>query len=289
MQKRLGPIVVLLLMLLAVAFGKNLLFGDRHEEYSFLVAGHVYGSHNGDNVGVYPKFLNILPPSIIETDQFLVLNGDIVRHSKKESWQQVERDLRPLEMPIYYVMGNHDLSKYSKNLFREKYNNTYYGFESGGDQFIILDSQLHRGSIQGEQLAFLQEQLDQNPASKNVFIFFHELIWTARNSKYKNVKHNYGSYDKLYESNYWLEVHPLLLQYPEKEFFIVAGDVGGNPKVIPAFYEKLDNVTLLASGMGQIQDENFLRITVRDQDVHFTLIPLNPQNTLSPLEEYGLD
>ena len=83
-------------------------------------------------------------------------------------------------------------------------------------------------------------------------------------------------------------MYPLLLNYPEKNIYIIAGDVGGNPGVIPAFYEKIGHITLLASGMGQIRDENYLLVHIDNSKVTFELIPLNANHQLSDLTSYTI-
>jgi hypothetical protein len=74
-------------------------------------------------------------------------------------------------------------------------------------------------------------------------------------SRYENIKG---------QSNYWEEVHPLLTSHPGIRFFVIGGDVGGNPDAVAAFYDRWDNVTLLASGMGEVPDENCLLVRVGD-------------------------
>jgi hypothetical protein len=124
----------------------------------------------------------------------------------------------------------------------------------------------------------------------NVFIFFHELIWNSLD-KYIDVRSNSRSrYDQMVDhSNYWQEVHPLLHKHPEKNFYLIAGDVGGNEDAIAAFYDKWGNVTLIASGMGEVADENYLLVKVHSDDsLELELVPLNPELLLPDLEYFSV-
>jgi hypothetical protein len=90
-------------------------------------------------------------------------------------------------------------------------------------------------------------------------------------------------------SNYWEEVHPLLTGQPEKNFYVIAGDVGGNPDAIAAFYDTWDNVTLLASGMGEVADENYLLVQVHNVDsIDTGLVPLNMDMSLPDITFYSV-
>lgn len=258
-------------------------------DYTFLVAGHTYGSHSGDNLGLDPDFLALFPEAIQPSDQFLVLTGDIVRKPSKSAWAQVESELSTLGIPSYYVMGNHGKSKHGRQVFQERHGGLYYSFVHDQDLFVVLNDQLDRGRISGDQLTFLRQTLRDHPDSPHVFLFIHELIWTSRTPRYSDVRSNWGSYDKLFETNFWTELMPLFEESPDQTFVVIAGDVAGTRRAWPAFYEELGNVTLVASGLGEVQDENYLRISVSKLGVRFSLVPLNIDNGLLPLEQYGPD
>src|SRR3989344_2658597 len=106
---------------------------------SFLVAGHAYGSPSGTNLGLYPKFLSHLQRFPNPGIKFLVLTGDIIRDIRRpESWQQVQNELDQLGLTSYFVTGNHGYDRFSRDLFTEKYGNTYYNFDYKDNRFIIL-------------------------------------------------------------------------------------------------------------------------------------------------------
>jgi hypothetical protein len=259
--------------------------------YSFIVAGHAYGAHTTQSNGLHPNFLASLNAGFDTTVRFMVLTGDIVNISNEESWQQVEGELAALNIPAYYVMGNHDDYEIGIAIFEEKHGNTFYSFDYQHDRFVILNSIEADRAISDVQMDFLQEQLETLEDSiDHVFIFFHEVIWNSH-EKYKGVLSNSRSrYDQMVDySNYWDEVHPLLEQYPDKKIFIIAGDVGGNPDATATFYDKWNNITLLASGMGEVADENYLLVTLMtDGSVALKPIPLNEEIVMNNIEYYSV-
>ena len=72
-------------------------------------------------------------------------------------------------------------------------------------------------------------------------------------------------------------------KHNDKNIFIIGGDVGS---IIPAVYDKLGHITLLASGMGQIRDENYLVVSINNSDIKLNLIPWNENNNLKKIETY---
>jgi hypothetical protein len=117
--------------------------------------------------------------------------------------------------------------------------------------------------------------LQNNASAKKVFIFFHEVLWNS-DIKYKDVLSNsrsrYGQIKR--DSNFWTEVCQILSDFSDKKYYLFAGDVGGNTDAISAFFDVEGNLTFLASGMGEVADENFLSVDVMPDTVLFTFVPL---------------
>lgn len=284
-QLTLGWVWILLLLLAPT------LNAQSDSVFSFIAAGHAYGSHDGDNIGLHPPLLTSFFAEIDSTVEFVVFTGDIVNHSTAESWQRVEYEMDSLGLPSYYVMGNHDNNDIGRAVFQEKHGGTYYTFRKSEHLFIVLNSIEADRAISEQQLIFLEEEILQaGDSTSNIFIFFHEILWNSH-EKYLGVRSNSRSrYDQVVEhSNYWEEVHPVLKAHPEYNFILMAGDVGGNPDAISAFYDRWDHITLLASGMGEVADENYLQVHVIGKDsLDFELLPLNKSLTLSGIEYYSV-
>jgi len=279
----------LLGLLLLIGFW-NIVKAQTDSSYSFLVAGHAYGAHSGTNIGLHPPFLQKLIENQDSSVMAVFLTGDIVNQSTNASWNQVENELIELGLNSYYVMGNHDDNSLGHAVFKKKHGGDYYSFVYKNELYIVLNSTESDRSISSTQLKFLDDVFANTDANwERAFIFFHEIIWNS-NLKYRLVRSNSRSrYAQLVNiSNFWNEVYPKLTSLPEKKFYLFAGDVGGNTDAIAASYDRWENVTVLSSGMGEVKDENYLKVAVLPDTVTFQLIPLNDVIEMHPINWYNI-
>jgi hypothetical protein len=266
----------------------SMLFAQAGKQYSFIVAGHTYGAHARTTPGLHPPFLAKLPNDIDSSVFALFLTGDLVNQSSKTTWNQVKADLSKLTIPSYYIMGNHDADPLGYDAFNEKHGSTFYSFFHQSDLYIILNSTKKERSISSDQVDFLKGVI-AGSVSKRVFIFIHELIWNS-DKKYRGVISNSRSrYNEIVKySNFWSDIFPLLSAEKERSFYIMAGDVGGNTDAVSAFYDTRENVTLVASGMGEVSDENYLKVHISDDTVKFAFVPLNESITMHQVQYYSV-
>jgi len=217
-----------------------------------------------------------------------MLTGDIVRFPSKQSWDQVDKDIQNLGIPVYFAVGNHDDG--SSELFQSRYGRTYYDFRYQDDLFIVLDPNIDSWNISDDQLNFLKFSLATYKDSvDHIFVFFHQLLWWDADNKYKRVLPN--SYqDKADQINFWTSIEPMFHQL-SIPVIMFAGDVGAYDWTPAYMYDNYDNITLIASGMGKGVDENFVIVDVKqDQSVEYRLIALlgDDIHTLGALENYRL-
>lgn len=238
----------------------------RNEPYSFFVAGHTYGKPLATNLGLHPPFKAVFPlikahPGI----KFGVLTGDLVRYATLESWDSVKLDLNELEIPIYVAPGNHDITElnYFETFFGDTSNNqcTYRQFKMNNDLFFILDGNLDKWNIKGEQLKFLKEKLDfQSKQVNNIFVFIHQLIWWDDKNEFRNVRLNWPPITPD-STNYWSDIEPLL-RMTQKPVYIFAGDLGANENATPFIYHEINKITYVAGGMGNMVNDNIVFVNV---------------------------
>lgn len=249
----------------------------------FLVAGHAYGAHTGSNQGLHPPLVDKLSTDAFGHLDFLAFTGDVLRRCNEDAWHIFERQLQPLGIPFYLAMGNHDASDFGLDRVRGQFGALYYFFDISTTRFIFLNTQEVARSISPGQLAFLQDALQDSEGIGTFFIFMHELLWLSHKPEYRKIRANSRSRQKkLSKSNYWSAVHPMLVQQAPRQAFVIAGDVAGNEDAIPAFKDEVDNVTLIASGMGEVKEENAMLVTLRAGKPTFRLFALDgsPPRTL---------
>jgi len=263
---------------------------DSNVLYSFFAAGHTYGKPYVDNVGFHPPFKQKF--DLIRKNkniEFGVLTGDMVIEGTELNWEEVDSDIALLEVPIYKVVGNHDMS--DRDLYESRYGKTYYSFTNHQDLFIVLDPLIDGWSIKGDQLDFLKNTLHSHKDSvDNVFVFFHQLIWRNSENIYKNIWLN-SFYGKNVPINYWDEIEPMFRSL-KNSVFMISGDVGAFYTGDEFVYHQYENITLIASGMGAGVRDNFIIINVnKNKSVDFDLIALNHNediDALGRLQDYKL-
>lgn len=257
--------------------------------YSFFIAGHVYGSEGVNNPGVHPPFKARFPlireDSLMQRGFFL---GDMVYIPAPAEWDEVDADAASLGVPVHYVAGNHDLL--NRPLYEARYGNTYYAFTAGNDLFVVLDGNLDGWNISGDQYDFLRAQLDLYGKQVNhVFLLSHQLLWYEPDNHFRQAHPN-SLFGRADTATFWTAISPLLEALPV-EVYCFAGDVGVFPWWDAYMYHRYANVSLIASGMGNGETDNFVIVDVwDDQSVSFRLIALNGQDihALGSLEEYAL-
>lgn len=248
-------------IIIAVSF-LLLLSGCKKSEsknFSFFVAGHVYGSPYDTNFVIHPpfnedkKFLREYPNM-----EFGVFTGDIVRKSVNSNWDNVDNFVKDLNMPVYFAVGNHDEGH--KELFASRYGKTYYSWKSKENLFIILNPLLYGWMINGDQLTFLMNELESSSDYKNIFIFLHQVLWEDLNGQRYGIRPN--SFEGRADSiNFYSEIWPLL-ENTKKPVYMFAGDVGAtlDKTAIAVNYKR--NVTMIASGMGSGKNDNYVIVEI---------------------------
>jgi hypothetical protein len=259
----------------------------QNDTLRFAVAGHGYGAHAGSNLGLHPPFLDAMD-RVPDRHEFLILTGDLVRDSNTQSWDAVENELSIRDITSYYVRGNHDKNSPAVSVFVEKHGGNFYSFKKDSVLFVVLNSSQARGTISIDQVTFLANTLqDEADSVSHVLVLFHFLLWNG-DIKYEDIKSNLGSqYSYLYQTaNYWSDIHPILEIYNDKQIFVVAGDLGGRSYSIPAYYEKIGHISLVANGMGEIADENYLEWTMANNKMDICVIPLDPNLPKKNIKDY---
>ena len=257
--------------------------------YSFVVAGHTYGTPGIDNVGFHPpfkaKFTYIQGRPEIE---FVVLTGDVIpSESDSKDWDEIDADIEELDIPFYIAVGNHDIE--NRPLFENRYGSTYYEFIYKNDLIIVLDPNIDCWDISGDQLLFLQNAVESNYRDvDNIFVFFHQLLWQEPNNIYQNLMPN--SYlDRKDNINFWTVIEPIFNALPNEVYFF-SGDLGATAKGSKIAYDHYDNISLIGSGMGYTYGENFVVVNVlKDKSVQYDLIYLEDiDDCICELQEYQL-
>lgn len=225
-------------------------------QYSFFVAGHVYGNPMHYSPGLYKTFRDQIPFFAEEEKlEFGVFAGDVVPNPTVEFFDSAIVAMNEFPVPITIAPGNHDRGSLFNSYFPE-----YSSESKNGDLFIYLAPDFCM--IDGEQLEFFETQIARCDSFTNIFVFFHELLWWAPDNKFKGIRVNWEpEYNP--DGNFWQDIHPALDSL-ENQVYLIAGDLGGTKEATAFMYHKEDNITYIASGMGGKVMDNFILIDVEE-------------------------
>ena len=263
-------------------------------ESSFFLAGHTYGDpqKKGSAKGLYEPFMDKV--SFIEQQPKMnqgFLLGDMVWLPR--FWPESLQDIEKFSIPLHIVRGNHDGPL---KAFESKFGKSYRSFIKNDNLFIVLDSNLDKWNISGDQLTFLRNTLrNEGEKAKNIFIMAHHLLWWSNDRLSKPKPNSLANRDET--TNFWTTIEPLL-RIQNKPVYVFAGDVGAFSKehrkrdhIIEYFYYNYDNLTFVATGMGGGVRDNMIFVdTYNDGSVEFRLVHLNGDDpySLGKLEDYKI-
>ena len=116
--------------------------------------------------------------------------GDIMLRSANEAeWLSFNNCTEALEqkMPLFLARGNHEGNDFASEILLKQYGHFttehfYYTHYEKNTFFIVLDTNEKglEGSIQGDQLAWLEQQLDSASLEQsvgNIFLFMHQPLY----------------------------------------------------------------------------------------------------------------
>lgn len=213
-------------------------FIQNNEKFTFAILGD---KTNGGEFN-WPIFdraveeINLLQPD------FVIMIGDMIQGVTRdtsfinEMWKEFEYHADKLDVPLYLLPGNHDISnEVMYDYWNKKIGLRYYSFVHNNSLFLLLNSEEYKkvqdGQLGRTQLDFIKGQLDANKNVNQTFIFLHRPIWQKRDSRN-------GGYDEWQEINSWIknrEVtvfaghwHNLVFNEIEGNRHIILSATGGN-------------------------------------------------------------
>jgi predicted phosphodiesterase len=140
--------------------------------YSFIVLSDTH-IENGNARGLE----KIAGAALAAGAQFVVITGDITQNGRRqdlEKFREIGESLRSLSIPLYPVIGNHDIYSGGWSLWRELIGSATYQAESPDTTLIMLDSA--NANFGRDQLDWLENRL--KGAKKNTFVFTHANLFT---------------------------------------------------------------------------------------------------------------
>lgn len=171
----------------------HLNFRNQPENFQFAIVADLTGRERPSVFAYAVKMLNLLQP------EFVVSIGDIIEghtNDPKEldrDWKILEEALEPLEMPFFYLAGNHDYYYATAQThdktpevydmaakWEEHAGRSYYHFLYRNTLFLLVNACIPDQEGNDRQYEYFSRVLAENPNVRWSFIFFHYPLWRGR-------------------------------------------------------------------------------------------------------------
>lgn len=175
----------------------NLNWNNKSENFQFVVVTDRTG---GNRPGVFEQGMdkiNLLQP------EFVVSVGDLIQGYTDDTvelirqWEEFDRLVDGLEMPFFYVPGNHDITnRVMEDLWAQRYGRTYYHFVYRNVLFLCLNSEepvpgnrdpgefyeTRDFYLSEQQRSYIRETLQNHTEVRWTFLFWHKPVWLHEES-----------------------------------------------------------------------------------------------------------
>jgi hypothetical protein len=231
-----------------------------HDPLSFLVAGHVYGSHDENELHPALNLLtNVQLINKMDLDMVLIL-GDMVPDSTEEEFNNFEYYfLSYLDVPVFNAVGNHDVAY--RDVYLRRYGETVYSFSHKDHLFIFLDTTIEYCSITSDQYEYISAVVEiarSNPATKGIHLLLHHVLFLDQNTL-TNEKKSMPNETCPPSSDFDVYVSDFLAPVSAHiPVYLYSGDVGAWDGNLSPYYEKIlgTNITRIATGLGQHESDS---------------------------------
>jgi len=173
-------------------------FHNDPRNFQFAIVSDRTGGHRPGIFGKAVKKLNLLQP------EFVISIGDLIEGYTNKAdvlnrqWKEFDALVKQLEMPFFYVVGNHDIGNaVMAKKWEQRYGLRYYHFIYQDVLFLCLCTEDPPNShISDKQVAYAAKVLAENKKARWTCVFMHQPLWTY--PKASQVKSN------------WTKIEPLL-------------------------------------------------------------------------------
>jgi len=164
-------------------------FNNNPYHFQFAIVTDRTGGHRP---GVFLKGiqkLNLLQP------EFVMSVGDLIEGYTEDvdelerQWTQFNGFIDSLDVPFFYLPGNHDITnQVMEDVWEEKFGATYYSFVYGDVLFMCLNSEdqrrgAGRGTISDPQFEWIKKTLAENQEVRWTLVFLHQPLWHQENTE----------------------------------------------------------------------------------------------------------
>lgn len=156
------------------------------DNFQFVIMADRTGGHRPGIFADAVEKVNLLQP------EFVMCVGDLIEGYTNDpveidsQWDELDSMVKKLDMPFFYLPGNHDISTAEMaDSWNKRYGRPYYHFIYRDVLFLCLNTddpyqQDKSGSMSDAQIEYAKQTLSANPNVRWTFIFMHKPMWTMK-------------------------------------------------------------------------------------------------------------
>ncbi len=173
----------------------TLALNNEKRNFQFAIVTDRTGGHRPGVFAAAVKKINLMQP------EFVISVGDLIEGYSEDNgqwaleWAEFQSKLQQLQMPFFYVPGNHDLSnRLMAENWKRKFGRTYFDFRYHDVLFLALDSEDPPASepfaFGPEQQAWLADVLRRHEDVRWTFVFMHKPAWVFADADHEKTGWN---------------------------------------------------------------------------------------------------
>ncbi len=192
--------------------------------------------------------LNLLQP------QFVISVGDLIDGKSYDSaeinrqWNEFDRDIAPLQMPFFYVPGNHDISnEVMEKEWRRRLGQPYYHFIYKHVLFLCVNTEDGgNGGIRKDQIDYFRKAIGENKDVRWTFLFMHRPVWQGKGQR----QEGYEQIESLLQDRRYTlfsgHHHTYLSSIKNRNKHFVLGSTSGGSDLRGEKFGEYDHITLVS-------------------------------------------
>jgi hypothetical protein len=250
--------------------------------YRMIISGHLHGSSR--DMSGYPASTLLAGLDAINASgaHVFLSTGDLFLDPAREKDQYERAFFSRLRIPLFNAPGNHDHG----SLYEREYGPTFSSFGLGRDRIVLLDTERRDGSLDGDQIAML-EQLLSGEAPKRIFIISHRPIWSEGDDRYGPLFE--GNTRSFTGTNYRRTVEPLLERLAQRsEVHWISGSMAGRARTSFFFAAHSPGLIFMQTAIRNEPWDALLVADVSPEGVKWSALPLTDAEVRHP-ESYDVD
>lgn len=158
----------------------NLQFNNNPNNFQFAIVSDRFG---GGRPGIFEDAVgkvNMMQPEFVMSIGDLISGYTTDTSVISKQWNEFNGIISGLQMPFFYLPGNHDITnKVMEKEWEKRFGSRYYSFTYKNTLFITLDSNDDDDhNLTQKQTDFVLDALKKNQGVRWTFIFMHHPIWT---------------------------------------------------------------------------------------------------------------